>query len=122
MKKFLYWYTLLFVSACNFSKLVKARGEPYEIAFWWISFLIGVNLASLLMLIKYFVDFDIGISKIAFILVFFIPPFIFNYFAFLRNKNYKKLLDEIKTYAKGFIFYMLMTVLLFIVTGYINIP
>lgn len=122
MKHILYYYNLLFVSACSFSRLVKARGEPYEVAYWWISFLIGINLASLLMLIKYFFGFNIGIGKVVFIIAFFLPPFILNYFAFLKRKNYRKLLIEVKTSAKGFIYYMLLTLLFFIVTGYINIP
>lgn len=122
MKQILHYYQLLFVSACNFSRLVKARGEPFEIAYWWISFLIGINLASILMLIKYFVGFDIGIGKFVFIVIFFLPPFILNYFAFMKRKNYRKLLEEVKTSSKAFIYYMLLTVLFFIATGYINLP
>lgn len=122
MKQILYYYNLLFVSTCNFSKLVKARGEPYEIAYWWISFLIGINLASILMLIKYFIGFNIGIGKFIFIVVFFLPPFILNYFIFLKRKKYRKLIIEVKTSYKGFIYYMLLTILFFMATGYINIP
>ena len=122
MKLITYYYNLLFVSACNFSKLVKARGEPYEIAYWWISFLVGINLASILMLIKHFIGFNIGIGRFVFIVVFFSSPFILNYFAFLKRNNYRKLFDEIKTSAKAFIYYMLLTILVFIVTGYISIP
>lgn len=122
MKRIIYYYSLLYVSACSFSKLFKARGEPYEIAYWWISFLIGINLASLLMLTKYFFDLNIGISNVVFIIAFFLPPFIINYFAFLKRKKYRKLLVEVKTSAKGFIYYMLLTLLFFILTGYINIP
>lgn len=122
MKHILYYYNSLFVSACSLSILVKAKGKPYEIAYWWISFLIGINLVSLLMLIKFFVGFNIEVNRSIFVIVFFLPPFIFNYYLFLRKRKYIKLLGKIKRSAKGFICYVLLTLLFFIVTGYINIP
>lgn len=74
------------------------------------------------MLIKYTFSFEIEISKIIFIIAFFLPPFILNYYTFLKKKKYRKLLDEINITSKGFIYYMVIALLLFITTGYINIP
>lgn len=122
MQQFRHYYKSLFVSACSFSKFIKVNGEPYEIAYWWISFLEGINIASFIMLMKYFIGFNMWVGKIVFIAIVFVPPFIVNYFTFLKRKKYKRLPYEIKTTSMGFIYYMLLTILFFIATGYINIP
>mgnify|MGYP001806019073 FL=1 len=74
------------------------------------------------MLLKYFIGFEIIISKLAFVLLFGLPPFILNYHIFLKNNRYKKLLIEIKTSFISFLIYLSLTFLLFILSGYINIP
>jgi hypothetical protein len=110
------------VSACRFSKAVKADGEPYEIAYWYLSFFMAVNLISLLMLIRYFVGFEIVVNKYALTVIFAVPPFVLNYFVFLKRKKYKRILAEIEAPINFFIYYLVFTFLFFIVSGYLIIP
>ena len=121
MEKISYCYNLLFISACRFSSMVRAKGEPHEIAYWWVSFLVGINLVSAMMLISGIFDFKIRIGTFVFIILFFLPPFIFNYYFFI-NKNNRKVVNGRKVSSKWFVCYMLFTVLFFVITGYLNIP
>lgn len=121
MKKFLYFWYCLYVSTCNFNAKIRADGEPYEIAYWFLSLFMIVNLISILMLIKYFIGFDIKIEKFIFVVLFVAPTLILNYYIFLKKKKYLKLLKEINISPSLFISYFIFTLLFFIITGYINI-
>ena len=122
MKHLLYFWYCLYVSTCNFSTKIKADGEPYEIAYWVLSLFMIVNLISILMLIKYFIGFDIKIEKFILVVLFVAPTLILNYYIFLKKKKYLKLLKEINISPSLFISYFIFTLLFFIITGYINIP
>ena len=120
-KNILYPLEYLFVSSCNFSKNINTKGDFYDAAYLSISLLMSVNLFSFMMLLKYFIGFELNMGKIIFFIVFFSPALILNHYIFMRKKRYLILYKEIKTTSMGFIIYLFFTLIFFIITGYINI-
>lgn len=123
MNKLINAYYTLFVSACNFSKKIKADGKPYEVAYWSISFFNAANLVAILLLLKFFIGIDLEIGKFLFISIVFVPFFILNYFVFLKGKKHIKIISNLEksTSYLFYLFYAVLSILLFVITGYINI-
>ena len=123
MNKFVQTYYTLFVSACNFSKKIRADGKPYEIAYWSISFFNAVNMVAILLLLKFYIGIDLEIGKFLFIALVFVPFFIINYYVFLKGKKYIKIITKLEK-STSYLYYLLyevLSIILFVITGYINI-
>lgn len=123
INKFMTRYYILFTSACNFAKRVKADGEPYEIAYWLISFFNAVNLVSILLLLKFFIGINLEVDKFLFVVIILAPFFIINYYIFLKNRKYIRIISKLEgsTSYSYSLFYMILSILFFVIAGYINI-
>ena len=121
-KTILYPIEYLYVSTCHFSKNMNSRGDFYDAAYMSISLLMGVNIVSIMMLLKYFIGFEFKMGRIIFFLIFFIPPLIVNYYIFIRKERCRKLYLEIRTTSKIAIIHLLFSILFIIITAFINIP
>jgi 4-hydroxybenzoate polyprenyltransferase len=123
MNKILNSYHVLFVSACNLSKKIKADDKPHEIAYWLISFYNMANFATMLLLLKFLIGINLEIGKVFFILSITVPFFIINYYIFLKDKKYRKIMSELEktTSYVYFIIYAISSILLFAFIGYLNL-
>ena len=121
-KKIIYYLEYLYVSTYLFYNNIKSKNDNYDSAYMALSLTMAVNLFSILMLFKYILDFKINIGKLIFLILIGLPPLILNHYLFIRKKRYIILINEIKTTSLSFIIYLLLSLLFFIITGYINIP
>lgn len=122
MRKLRYFYNYIYVSGCRLSKIVKADGEPYEISFWWLSFITPVNIASIGLIFKFFFKFKFDpqykiITSVAVAVI----SLTCHYYLFLRRKKYKEIIKDIPDVSSlPMIYYMLFTLIFFITMAFIN--
>ena len=120
----LFFYVLKSIIAKN-----NQRSNSEMNAFYLLSLFQGINLLSVYNVCKSkFAFFDsINSSFIIFIVVFFLPPFLFNYFLLIRKQKFKSLINNIlikntniKTFFIGVGIYLILTSLLFGYSIYLN--
>jgi hypothetical protein len=91
--------------------------------FFFMSLVLGFNLATLLMLVRIFYPIDLkGVNKLLIVTVVFLPPFIFNYMLIYHRDGYKKIMKEFDTVKKGSLKYLggylLTSIALWLIIGY----
>jgi hypothetical protein len=124
MRKLRFIYYLLFVSLYDFSRKVKADGKPEEVAYWLICYSNMINFATILLVIKVFTRIDLEIGAFLYALIVVVPFFIINHFLFLKRKKYVNIILELKSsmnYLYG-LFYMIFSILFFVIVAYNNMP
>lgn len=91
--------------------------------FWTMVLLQTANIASLLLLIRFFfpvIDFKHANNFVLFLLLTF-PSIVFNYYCIYYQKGYKKILREYGNVKKGslkyLVTYFLVTIVAFILVG-----
>jgi len=119
-KTIIYPLEYLYVSQCNFSRSLNSKDNFHYNAYLIISLLMGLNLMSLTMLLKYIIGFENKMSTVIGFIVFFLPMFIINYFIFIKNNRRIILYKEIKATSMCSIIYFICTMILFIISAYIN--
>ncbi len=119
-KTILYPLEYLFVSQCNFSRSLNSKGDFYDTAYKTISLLMGINLASIMMVFKFFIGFEYKLSTIMLFIIFFFPMFILNYYIFMKNNRKIILYKEIKATSISSIIYFVCTMIFMIISAYIN--
>ena len=119
-KTILYPLEYLFVSQCNFSRSLNSKGDFYDTAYKTISLLMGINLASIIMVFKFFIGFEYKLSTIMLFIIFFLPMFILNYYIFMKNNRKIILYKEIKVTSLCSIIYFICTMIFMIISAYIN--
>jgi hypothetical protein len=118
-------YLMLFYSACGKPTPFINRQEQVSNAYWLISLMEGVNIASLFLLINSFVHVE-GLSKTLFFAMFAIP-FVFNYFFYIKlgSKKILQRVDELigdgRLKNKSYVVkYVLLTILFLALSGALN--
>lgn len=118
-------YLMLFYSACGKPTSYINREEQVSNAYWLISLMQGVNIASLFLLINSFIHVE-GLSKTFFFGMFAIP-FIFNYFFYIKlgSKKILKRVDELisngRLKNKSYVVkYVLLTIIFLALSGALN--
>ena len=120
----LFFYVLKSIITKN-----NPRSNSEMNAFYLLSLFQGINLLSVYNVCKSIFDFFDGINSsfIIFVVVFFLPPFLFNYFFLIRKQNFKSLINNIlikntniKTIFIGVGIYLILTSLLFGCSIYLN--
>jgi len=119
-----YYYKMLFFQSCaRKSEKYNNIKELASGAYWLISALEGINIISIMLLTSWM--FEREINKIA-LLIFFPFPLILNYFYFMKNDKYKKILKNLshenleKSNLKSYglvLGYFILTILLFLIAG-----
>lgn len=116
-------YNKLFISALKFIQKINGVGRPQENACYILSVLEISNFGSILLMLRFFIDFNLkSINKLLFIGVLAPLPFIINYFVFLHKKRYYKIITSNKELGISiFITYFILSLLFWIIAGYLNI-
>ncbi len=118
-------YLMLFYSACGKPSQYISRSEQINNAYWLVSLMQGVNLASIFFIYN-FINPTEGLSILLFF-GFMIIPFIWNYFIFLRQGNAHILKEINELISKGqlkskayMIKYIILTIIFLALTGLLN--
>jgi|GEM_PF-6432839 len=83
-----------------------------------------INFATILLVIKVLTRIDLEIGTFLYALIIVVPFFIINHFLFLKRKKYVNIILELKSsmnYLYG-LFYMIFSILFFVIVAYINMP
>lgn len=115
------YYKMLFVSACKLARKLNVKDDFYDTAYLWISLMLTINITALFMFVQFLFKIDFNISNFLYLFVFGSPPLVINYYIFIRKKRYIQIFNNIDASPKPFMIYLIISLFLFLLTGYINI-
>lgn len=115
-------YSKLFASAWKLVIKGNQSITPQVGTYFLIGTLEVANIGTLILLVKYFLNFKLTIEKLQFGILLIGPIFLLNYFVFLHKRRYHKILADNKNTGLWLIIsYFVFTLLFWIVVGYLNV-